>query len=119
LLTANGKYRPNENRQLRSKCACPTGWELAPDAVTCRDWTFKDSLVIANRTDVRILPLGLPYTTDIVLPVPCPMKNVVGVDVDSSTGEPSFLEIRLLSISTVNLLSKSFCASPLTRFFEN
>ncbi|CAG0914402.1 unnamed protein product [Notodromas monacha] len=87
LLASSGNSKQGDGRQLRPKCGCPTGWSLGPDGFTCQDWQQRDTLIVANRTDIRLIPRGLPYHTDIVLPIHCTMKNVVGIDVDAATGE--------------------------------
>lgn len=43
-------------------------------------------LIFAHRVDIRVVSLDVPYLIDVVLPLP-PLKNALGVDVDTSTGK--------------------------------
>ena len=48
-----------------------------------RTWRF---LVVARRTDIRVISLDVPYSADVKLPIDTFMTNVVDVAVDPLTG---------------------------------
>lgn len=65
-------------------CACPIGINLQADQKTCENGPI-NSLIFAHRIDIRQISLDVPYTVDVVLPLP-PQKNAIAVDVDRKTG---------------------------------
>ncbi|XP_048480934.1 low-density lipoprotein receptor-related protein 4 [Plutella xylostella] len=65
-------------------CACPIGIKINKDGRTCPAGPV-NYLIFAHRVDIRVVSLDVPYLIDVVLPLP-PLKNALGVDVDTSTG---------------------------------
>lgn len=66
----------------------PTKIELIlfqDDGKTCLSGP-KNYLILAHRMDIRQISLDVPYTADIVLPLP-KLKKATSVDVDRKTGE--------------------------------
>ncbi|KAK9509474.1 hypothetical protein O3M35_006784 [Rhynocoris fuscipes] len=66
-------------------CACPVGIKLKEDGKTCHS-TPDTWLILAHRKEILQIALDVPYTMDVVLPLP-PLDKAVAVDVDSATGE--------------------------------
>ncbi|XP_075213619.1 low-density lipoprotein receptor-related protein 4-like [Lycorma delicatula] len=66
-------------------CACPIGIKLLENKKDCAPGP-RNSLIFAHLIDIRQISLDVPYTVDVVLPLP-PLKHVVAVDVDRKTGE--------------------------------
>ncbi|RZC38041.1 low-density lipoprotein receptor-related protein 4, partial [Asbolus verrucosus] len=73
--------RPKNNHT----CACPTGIKLEEDGKTCANGPI-NFLILAHRNVIRQISLDVPYTADVVLPLP-QLKLVTSVDVDRKTGE--------------------------------
>lgn len=66
-------------------CACPTGIKLQDDGKTCHKNPM-NYLILAHRIDIRQISLDVPYTADVVLPLP-QLKKATSVDVDRKTGD--------------------------------
>lgn len=58
---------------------------LQDDGETCAKGPT-NYLILAHGTDIRQISLDVPYTADVVLPLP-PLKMAVSVDVDRKTDE--------------------------------
>ncbi|XP_054269003.1 low-density lipoprotein receptor-related protein 4 [Macrosteles quadrilineatus] len=66
-------------------CACPIGIQLLTDGKQCAAGPT-NSLIFAHREDIRQISLDVPYTVDVVLPLP-QLKGAHAVDADRKTGE--------------------------------
>ncbi|KRX57417.1 Low-density lipoprotein receptor-related protein 6 [Trichinella sp. T9] len=61
-------------------CGCPTGVKMSPDNITCLDGP-EEILIVARRSDIRILSLDTPDYSDYALNVQS-IKQAVAVDYD-------------------------------------
>lgn len=71
-------------KPLSYKCACPTGVRLLEDQRTCADGA-EEMLLLARRTDLRIISLDTPDFTDIVLQLDN-VKHSIALDYDPIEG---------------------------------
>ncbi|KAH3884133.1 hypothetical protein DPMN_008105 [Dreissena polymorpha] len=70
--------------QAGHQCACPTGVRLLEDGKTCADGA-QQMLLLARRTDIRVISLDMPDFTDIVLQLDN-IKHSIAIDFDPVEG---------------------------------
>lgn len=68
----------------RYKCACPIGVRLLEDEKTCADGA-EEMLLLARRTDLRMISLDTPDFTDVVLQLDN-IKHSIAIDYDPVEG---------------------------------